>query len=72
MISREFFVGAVGFGTSRALSLSVAEISQLGSLVVAAVTVAYLLRRWQLLERSRRAACAECPKRPGLIFPKDG
>lgn len=68
IFTRESFVGAIGFGGSFAMS----DLSHLGSLAVAAVTVAYLLRRWQLLERARRASCAECPKRPGLVFPKDG
>lgn len=70
MISRELVAGVVGFGTSRALSI--ADLSQLGSFAVAAVTVLYLLRRWQLLERARRNSCADCPKRHDLIFPKDG
>ena len=68
IFTRESFVGALGFGGSFAMS----DLSHLGSLAVAAVTVLYLLRRWQLLERARRNSCADCPKRHDLIFPKDG
>lgn len=57
-------------GTAGGLTL--AQWNLLAGLAVTLLSGAYLVRRWVLLERSRRAACAGCPKRAGLVFPKDG